>query len=80
MPDPEQLQADGDPRPEGRPAAADVDAVAERMLAELRASQPTGGRWAAPTSRAGRTAAIVGLLVALGLVFVLVLTVVGHLL
>ena len=75
----ERLPEDGGPRP-GSGAPVDVDAVAERMLAELRASRPADGRWALPTTRGGRTAAIVGLLVALGLVFVLALTVLGHLL
>ena len=85
QPEPEpEVQADaeaGAPAPGQRPPVdVDVDAIAERMLAELRANRPAESRWTVPTSRGGRTAAVAGLLVALAVVFVLVLTVVGHLL
>ena len=90
-PDPDPApELDPDPDPSREPqvgpvppstAPADVDAVAERMLAELRMSEPRGSGWLArlPSSRGGRAAAVAGLIAVLGLVLVLVLTLVGHL-
>jgi hypothetical protein len=76
-------EAEPGPEPGAPPTPrADVDAIAERMLAELRASQPRTAGWPArvPSSRAGRAGVVALCIGGLGLVLVLVLTVLGHLL
>ena len=88
-PQPERRRPEPAQEPEGGPdeppvttTRADIDAIADRMLAELARDAPlvTGVLARLPESRSGRLGVAAGLVAAFGLVILLVMTVLGHLL
>lgn len=85
-PEPEPNGEPGDvetPDEEAQPtSSADVAAIADRMLAELRASEPRPSGWLAraPSGRGGRAVVVAACIAVLALALVLVLTLLGHLL